>query len=685
MIEMKNTLVESFISIAQTNPDKLCLGWKSERWSYLEVYRQVLSLAKQLRNEHNVTSGDVVMISAVARPDYVVALLATQYLGAVTVPIDRMIKADTLLKLVAYVQPKVLLGEGAVDGCPCTVLSLSNMVKAARCVQDKCTCQRLEYKLPQLTEVAEMLFTTGTTGLPKGAMLSHVSIKAITENTWHGVSMRDDDIVLIPLPLNHSVGMRVLRTALSIGASVVIQNGFAFARDLEENINSFGCTALVGVPTSIEMVRTQMRDRFSAILGKLRYIEMGAGSLSAPMKRILAEELPNTNLYNTWGSSETGGVIFLDIKKFPDKLGSLGRCVDGVEFGVLREDGMIHNDATNKATAGRMALLGKMHMVGYFNREKETEDAVRGDWLVTNDLAYKDADGFVYMLGRADDVINVGGEKVAPIEIESVACEFPGMRECAVVASTDALMGQVPVLFYATNDADIDNKRFLQFMSARVEAYKLPQKLIRVDALPRNAMMKLDRKVLKAMLAENERKADNGDSVIRAIMTRKSIRDFTEQSVPREILEKILACGMQAPTGHNMQSWRFTVIQRPETLEAFKSVFVRKAKQYKAVCYGFNNPPVAILITNDARNKNGVQDSACAAENMMLAAHALGLGSVWQNTISYMPEDEEIRKLLEGLKVPARQRPWLMLLIGYPASRDTVSPKRRTDVVNWED
>lgn len=685
MVEMKNTLVESFVSNAKSHPDKFCLGWKLERWSYGEVCKQVLHLVAHLCNECGVMPGDIVMISAVARPDYVVALLATQYIGAISVPIDRMIKPDTLEKLVAYVKPKILLCDGAADGCQCAVLSLAGIVKAAKCVQDRYIDQVLEYKIPQLTDVAEMLFTTGTTGLPKGAMLSHVSIKAIMENTWRGVSMREDDIVLIPLPLNHSVGMRVLRTALAIGASVVIQNGFTFAHDLEENINSFGCTALVSVPTSIEMVRAQMRDRFAQIIGKLRYVEMGAGSLSAPMKRTLAAELPNTNLYNTWGSSETGGVIFLDIKKALDKLDSLGRCVDGVEFGVLREDGQIHNDAVSKETAGRMALRGPMHMVGYFNRTMETEDAVRGDWLVTNDLAYKDSDGFVYMLGRADDVINVGGEKVAPIEIESVACEFPGIRECAVVASSDALMGQVPVMFYATSDADIDHTEFMQFMSARVEAYKVPQKLVRVDALPRNAMMKLDRKVLKAMLSDDERNGGDGDSVIRNIMTRKSIRDFTEQPVPRELLEKIIACGIQAPTGHNMQSWRFTVITKRDTIEAFKSVFVRKAKQYKAVCYGFNNPSVAILITNDARNKNGAQDSACAAENMMLAAHALGLGSVWQNTISYMPDDEEVRKLLDGLNVPARQRPWLMLLIGYPASRDIVSPKRRTDVVNWQD
>lgn len=682
---MWNNLVQVFFNNAEKHPAKFCLGWGSERLTYAGLAQRVRAAAVRLQRELGVKPGDFVMISAVARSDYVIVYLAAQMLGAVTIPIDRLIKAKTLSDLVAYVKPKILLIDQSEPVEGVETWSLKELVTNSGSPVAETELPTLEQDLQR---VSEMLFTTGTTGCPKGAMLSYESVRAITENTRLGVGMRSDDIVLIPLPLNHSVGMRVLRAALSIGAGVVIQDGFTFAHELEDNIVSFGCTVLVGVPTSIEVVRRQMQSKFAEVLGKLRYIELGAGSLSVPMKRTLVAELPNTQIYNTWGSSETGGVIFLDVRNAPEKLSSLGKPVEGVEFGVLRDDGEIRADAHSPETAGRMALRGKMHMMGYFGRPEESADAVRGDWLVTNDLAYRDADGFVYMLGRADDVINVGGEKVAPIEIENVAQEYPQMRECAVVAASDKLMGQVPALFYVLDSGSLDQEKFLSFMSARVERYKLPQRFIELTELPRNRMQKLDRKALKAMLATKD--GEKGAAVksldnetIRTILTRKSIRVFEDREVPRELLEKIVQCGIQAPTGHNMQTWRFTVITKRDAIGRIKELLQRKAKEYKAVCYGFNDPPVAILMTNDMRNKNGAQDCACAAENMMLAAHSLGLGAVWQNTISYMQDDPEMRLVLDELNVPKRHWPWLLLLLGHPADGQAQSPKRRMDVVEW--
>ena len=680
---MKPTFIESFVDQAVVHSERFCLGYKKDRLTYGEVYARARRMAFELKAQ-GLAPGDFVMISAVARIDYVIALLAAQFVGAVTIPIDRLIARPTLETLVAYVKPKLLLIDEKIPVPGAKNLSLADLVKHSANPDAR---EVSEMALRRLEDVSEMLFTTGTTGLPKGAMLSYESVHHITENTRRGVGMRDDDIVLIPLPLNHSVGMRVLRTALSIGAGVVIQSGFTFAREIEINIDNFSCTAMVGVPASIELVRRQMQDKFAVVLGKLRYLELGAGSLSAPMKRTLAAELPDTQIYNTWGSSETGGAIFLDVRNAPDKLNSLGKPVVGVEFAVLREDGKMHTDAVAPESAGRMALRGKMRMMGYFGREADSADAVRGDWLVTNDLAYQDSDGYVFMLGRADDVINVGGEKVAPVEIENVAQEYPGLQECAVIAVADELTGQAPALFYVMNGTPFDKESFIKFMKERVEGYKIPQRFYELEQLPRNRMLKLDRKALKniaiTMSAKSNSENDLDNPIIRNIMSRQSIRDFSDEQVPRAVLEKIVKCGIQAPSGHNMQSWRFTVITNGGVIERFRELCMRKAKTYKAVCYGFNNPPTAILVTNDLRNPNGAQDCACAAENMMLAAHSLGIGSVWQNTVSYMADDEELRSLLTELNVPSRHRPWLMLLLGYPKDHASQSPKRRQDVVEW--
>ena len=676
---MGGTLVESFLGNAAAHPDKLCVASGKTSLTYGEVARRVRTAARTLSAQWGVGRGDRVMISGVPLPDYVIALLAVQYLGAVTVPVDRLARKDTLSALIDYLKPAVFLTE-AGDAFPETrKVSLFGLTRSEQAGEIVLPPQCVERE-----DVAEMLFTTGTTGSPKAVMLAYRSVRAITRNTIAGIGLRADDVVLVPLPLNHSVGMRVLRSALTAGAGIVLQDGFAFAQELEENIVRHRCTGLVCVPASVEIVRRQMRDRFPLTLGRLRYIEFGAGFLSVAMKRKLLAELPHTTLYNTWGSSETGGAIFLDVTGNPDRLESLGRPVEGVEFATLREDGSF-GPARDFASAGRMALRGDMRMLGYYKLPEETADALRGDWLVTNDLAYADDDGFVHMLGRADDIINVGGEKVAPVDVENIVGEFDGIRECACIGVEDRMMGQVPVLYYVTDVPGFDQAELERFVARRAERYQLPGHYVRIDALPRNRMGKLDRRAIVKLWEESLRfaGAKRGMDAIEALLTRKSVRDFTDEPVSKEQLETIVRCGIQAPSAHNLQAWRFTVVTQQAVIGRIRELLSGKARDYRAVCHGFNNPAAVILVTNDARNRNAAQDSACAAENMLLAAHALGLGAVWNNAIGSMKEDADVRKVLDELNVPARHLPWLLILLGHPLDAGQAAPRRRTDVVTW--
>lgn len=478
--DLKGTWAAGFLATAASRPGALCLGCGDVRLTYGEVRDRVLNCAAALRDRLGVAAGDKVMLAAVAGPDYVVALLAAQVLGAVTAPFDRHLKEASLAPLVAYLRPKAVLAAEdlaglARDGSPAAVPELP--ARAA-------------------DEVCEILFTTGTTGTPKGAMLSHGAVREIIRHTWKGVGMRADDTVLIPLPLNHSVGMRVLRTALSIGAAVVVQDGLAFARTTERNLVDFACTGMVCVPTAADLLLEQMGARFAEVMGRLRYLEFGAGSVPVPMKRRLVAALPSVRLVNTWGSSETGGAIFLVFSDADARLDTLGRPVAGVEIGTLDADGKF-GLARDAKSAGRMALRGGMRMSGYFELPEATASALQGDWLVTNDLAYVDEAGFVHMLGRADDIINTGGEKVAPVEVERVAQDHAGIRECACVGAPDAVLGAVPVLFYVPSEPGFDEVAYLRDLTGRLEPYQVPRLLVRLERLPRNAMAKLDRRALR--------------------------------------------------------------------------------------------------------------------------------------------------------------------------------------------
>ena len=504
---MYQTIVQAVLSHGEETPDKMAIGFQKTQVTYGQLCSQVKAMAVRLALEYGVQKGDFVMLQGVSKPDYVVAYLAIQYLGAVSIPTDKAAKEENILDVYRYTQPRVMLTDLPITADDVNMVSLEKLYEdVAVETQEKGVEETVPpYTVPEASAAAEILFTTGTTGKPKGTMLSIGNIYASMHNTWHGVGMITEDCVLIPLPLNHSLGMRVLRTALYIGASVVIQNGFTFAKEIDNNITEFSCTGMVSVPASMELMYRQMRRHFHRIMGQLRYIEVGAGSLGYAMKKKLIEEIPNTRVVNTWGSTETGGAIFLCIPEHPDKLTSLGHPIDTVELKVIDTEG---NDITEKArdidSAGRMVLRGDMQMMGYYKMPEATAEALVDGWLYTNDIIYTDEDGYVYMLGRADDIINVGGEKVSPLEVENVAQEFEEIRECACIGikDPDDVLGQIPVLFVVPENKEFHPELLTRFMSARVEKYKLPLRFEIIEELPRNRMQKLNRKELHRMWDE---------------------------------------------------------------------------------------------------------------------------------------------------------------------------------------
>jgi len=504
VITLYSTIVEAVMAHGEKMPDKVAVGCQNTRVTYGQLCRQMKLMAGKLAREYGVSRGDFVMIQGVSRPDYIVAWLAVQYLGAVSVPADKQAKEENIVDVYHYAKPKLLLIDTPVPDLNCVCLeSLYKSVATAE--QDGAVFQELPYVAPEASAVAEILFTTGTTGKPKGTMLTIGNIYAILHNNQKGVGLQEDDCVLIPLPLNHSLGMREMRMAIYFGACVVLQNGVTFAKEIDNNITEFHCTAMVIVPASMELIYRQMRRHFPRIMGQLRYIEVGAGSLGYDMKKKLAAELPDTRVVNTWGSTETGGVIFLNVSERPDKLTALGKPVDGAELKIVDQEGRdITASARDIDSAGRMILRGDMQMAGYYNMPQATADTLVDGWLYTNDIVFLDEDGYVYMLGRADDIINVGGEKVSPIEVENIAQEFEEIRECACIGVKDATLGQVPVLYVVPEYEEFHSDLLIRFLAERMEKYKLPQKFFKLPELPRNRMQKLDRKALYQMWQDEQ-------------------------------------------------------------------------------------------------------------------------------------------------------------------------------------
>ncbi len=695
MERMINTLVNRVFELANTIPDKTAVAFKKEKLSYKELAIKALGLSEFLKSE-GIQAGDRVCFSAVSKPEMLVVYLGISLAGAVSVFLDKNSTVENMLLVYEEAGAKLLLTNKKVkDESSCRVKSLSEAYKTAEVYAEPILTAdvkedfarglaKIGYEIPSEDSLSEILFTSGTTGRPKGVMLSYKSVYNILQNTIEGIHIDDEVILLLPLPLNHSFALRVLRAVLYAGGTLVLQNGFTFAKEVENNIEAFHCNGMACVPTSYEVMKTQMQDMLVPVLSKLSFMEFGAGSLTIRQRKEIMELMPDLQVYNTWGSSESGGAIFCNVSevvKDPIRIASLGRPLAGkVEVKIMDPEGnRISSDADHP---GRMAIRGDMQMAGYWNNPEGTAQTLVEGWLVTGDMAYMDEEGNVYMLGRADDIINVGGEKVSPIEVENIACQYEFVKECACIGAADpeGVTGQIPVLFLVTKSGYAEEELH-KFIASKAERYKLPQRYVILEELPRNRMQKIDRKELRRIW-ENQGEEDLMNPVVDAILSRHSIRKFTDEEIREDILKMILKCAYHAPSGHNMQTWKFTVLTKKEDLEELKAAVNTAARENQVNVYGWENPKVIILISNDNRNPNGCQDAACAAENILLAGHSYGLGAVWLNPLRSLRDAEPVKSFLDRIQIPANHTIWSAVALGHPAG-EGASPKKKDSVVTF--
>lgn len=675
-----DTLIKRIEVLAKEQPEKAALAFKNQIVSYRKLADRMRNVASRM-TEMGITKGDRVMFSAVSKPEMAVLYLATQYIGGIAVFVDKNITPNKAIEMYEDSGARVFFTDKPLKGYEekCNVYSLKK-------AYNECGKTLAEYCIPNENDIAELIYTSGTTGIAKGCMLTYKAIRSIWNNTIDGIGITGDDITLIPLPLNHSFALRVLRSCLYMGATVVLQNGFTFAKEIENNLERFACTSIAIVPASVETIAKQMQDKFPEIMGRFKYIEVSAGALTTEQRKRLVAQLPNTIIHNTWGSSETGGVLFLNVTDTVhnrlDKIATLGKPISGAEIKTIDDKGnSIESDPSHP---GRMAIKGDMNMIGYWNKPELSEHTIIDGWLVTGDMIYEDKDGYLYMLGRADDIINVGGEKVSPIEVENVASEYEGVSECACIGVEDpnGVLGSVPVLFYVVsknNNCDKDELR--QFLSQKLERYKVPEYFFELIALPRNAMQKIDRAALKMIWESRDNRLPLTET-IKTILTRRSIRKFTDRKIEKEILCTIVKTGYYAPSGHNMQTWKFTVITAEEELRELKRAAKEAADSNKVHFYGWENPAAIVLVSNDRRNADGCQDASCASENMMVSAWSLGIGSVWLNPLMTLRNEEPVKSLLDRYEIPKNHTVWSAIAMGYPVT-EGVKLKKNEEVVTW--
>ncbi len=485
-----HSILEALSVNASLNPDKLCVGDKKNKASYKEFWQMVKRGACFLKSS-GLRQGDMVVIRGLQRIEYPLAVFSVQLAGGAVCPLERAIKDDRITEIMIFVDSSIYISDRKPKFEDINFIKMSDLYDFA--VDDNEELN--DFNFPSDDDMSEILFTTGTTGKSKGIVVTHGTNIAIAQNVIDSVGMCADERELITTPINHSLAMRRMYGGIYNSSSVILTDGVKFIEDFFKLLDGYEITAVTFVPAILEQLLKFAKDRFASYNNQLHYIQLGSAPLSEANKKILAKMFPDLRLYNTYGATESGCTIILEFSKYLNKSKCIGRTtVNSTVIFVDEDRKEIDASAENP---GYLAFIGKMNMKEYYKEPLITSQVLSNGIIYTNDLGYRGDDGLIYLLGRKGDVINMGGIKIAPTEIEEVVMQSGMVKDCACIPIPDEITGEAPKLFVSLNDGDdFDQRALSKYMLEKLESLKVPKVFETVDEIPRTFNGKIIRKQL---------------------------------------------------------------------------------------------------------------------------------------------------------------------------------------------
>lgn len=433
---------------ARCYPDKVAVVCGDTTLTYAQLWQEVARRAQDFHPH------EVVCFRSSQDIDFLVTYMAVHLAGGVAVPLEH--------------------------GMPDTLFERISSAVAH------------SFTLHSSLPIADILYTTGTTGQSKGVMVSHRALIADAENLIAGQGFSHDLVFIINGPLNHIGSLSKIWPCIILGATILIIEGMkdlnAFFRALDTPPSSFLLPpssklkfATFFVPATIRMILQFAPDRLASYAHKLDFIESGAAPLPQTDMQRLCELLPHTRLYNTYASTETGIIATYNYNDDRCMANCLGRPMPHSKI-IITLDGLI-------------ACQGDTLMSGYVGDPELTATVLHDDTVFTSDVGILDEEGMLHFSGRASDVINVGGFKVSPIEVEEAAMASPMVSDCICISASHPVTGRALKLLVVTPPGQkLDKRTLARYLADRLEPYKVPMLYEQVDTIARTYNGKLDRK-----------------------------------------------------------------------------------------------------------------------------------------------------------------------------------------------
>ncbi|MBI4849948.1 MAG: long-chain fatty acid--CoA ligase [Nitrospirae bacterium] len=486
---------------AKEIPKKICLKFGKKKFTYSDLDRLVSITSGGLKTS-GLKHQDRVAVLMDNCPEYIISYFAVLRAGGVVVPLNTFLTPDEISYILNDSACKVLIYSA---GFLPHVEKIRNAVPGLKAfmfdeipvIPKASPLEKVEADLDE-NEVAVFLYTSGTTGFPKGAMLSHRNLIANAEASMKAMEVSGSDRILLFLPLFHSFSFTVcVILPIFAGAQIILLASVKPFSKVIKSIFTDRITLFVAIPTIYNILSRKKMPFFLRFFFKflvnIRACISGAAALPADTINAFEKRF-NIPLIEGYGLTEASPVVAVNPLRGVRKPSSVGLPVPGVEVAVAGEDGKNLPDGET----GELIVRGANVMQGYYNREKETEEVLKDGWLYTGDMAKIDSDGYIYIVDRKKDLIIIDGMNMYPREVEDLVIQHPSIEECAMVGIPDGRGSEIPVLFIKTKDHSVINESDIRgSLRGRFAQYKMPKRTIFIEAFPKTATGKIKKTELR--------------------------------------------------------------------------------------------------------------------------------------------------------------------------------------------
>ena len=484
-------IVQRILEHAVKVPNDIAVIANDHETTYHELADTIYSISVWLKTK-GVKQGDHVVVQASHEVTCPACWYAIHLVGAAVVPVEKTAPESRILEIATATDSSFVIAKKAAGSSSVSWLSYDDIYAIEHKYEFTADTA---IKYPDVNLVCDIVFTTGTTGKSKGVMLTHrqQSLYASVAPDTYGLKINSR--FLVAAPLNHVGGIRCTHFPLANGCCIVYIEGMGDLVKVFAVIEKHHVTSLFLPPASIRVIINRTGDKFSKFKHQIDFVSISSSPLFASDCDGIRKLLPYSRLYNTFQATEIPGGTAYNCNKEGFRPNCIGKPVRSMDITILTEDGRFTKEA---GVEGQICAKSEMVMKGYYNEPELTHSVFKDGWFVTNDIGTFDGDGYLYYIGRKDDVINLGGYKIAPTEVENLVLQSGFVHECICIEDCDEFgVPYLKLLVVVEDKSKFDPVALNAFLSDKLEKYKIPRVIEAVDALIKTFNGKTDRKAYR--------------------------------------------------------------------------------------------------------------------------------------------------------------------------------------------